>query len=243
MILARTRQQLTRDDAQLALRILARDASDEREALEHRLAQDGIDVILDDPRLPSALMRCSQAAHASMPLFAYVMVRHAMRRLGEGDRWLADYVASIVVDFAQRGRADRIAESDDQTYQALTDLLHDVNDPDSRRAFLARTHLGNHALWVSGLFPDRVEQRRWKRGGPDLEYYEELGRRGFQMAAEHRLAEEHGLTPLYEAASERFRSLRLALNALSDWLFFPNVHTPERLMRQVRDEYRWRLAS
>jgi hypothetical protein len=30
---------------------------------------------------------------------------------------------------------------------------------------------------------------------------------------------------------------------VSDALLFPNVHTPERLMRQVRDEARWRLAS
>jgi hypothetical protein len=37
--------------------------------------------------------------------------------------------------------------------------------------------------------------------------------------------------------------LRLALTTLSDWLFFPNVHTPERLMRQVADETRWKLAS
>ena len=79
------------------------------------------------------------------------------------------------------------------------------------------------------------------RGGPDLEYYEELGRRGFQLAADHRLAEEHGLATLYATAAERFGILRSALNVVSDSLFFPNVQTPERLMRQVRDEARWRL--
>jgi len=26
-------------------------------------------------------------------------------------------------------------------------------------------------------------------------------------------------------------------------LLFPNVHTPERLMRQVRDDTRWRASS
>jgi hypothetical protein len=118
-----------------------------------------------------------------------------------------------------------------------------VNDPDARRSFLVRTHLGNYALWLSGIFPDHVEQRKWNRGGPDLEYYEEMGRRGFQLAAEHRIAEEHGLSGLYSAAADRFGLLRLALNSLSDWLFFPNVHTPERLMRQVSDETRWKLAS
>ena len=243
MILANTRQRLTRNDAQLAMRILAREAASDLTDLEARLADGGIDEILDDPRLPSALMRSTTGAHASLPLFTYVMVRHAMRRLGEGDRGLADYVASIVVHFVAREQVHRIAESDDQLYAALVDLLHDVNDPDARRSFLVRTHLGNYALWLSGIFPDHVEQRKWNRGGPDLDYYEEMGRRGFQLAAEHRLAEEHGLADLYAAAADRFGLLRLALNSLSDWLFFPNVHTPERLMRQVSDETRWKLAS
>jgi hypothetical protein len=243
MILANTRQHLSRNDAQLAVRLLARGSSSELGELEALLADNGIDAVLDDPRLPAALMRSPQAAHASLPLFAYVMVRQALRRLGEGDRALADYVSAIVVHFGFRDRAQRIGASDDQTYRALVDLVNDVNDPDARRSFLVRTHLGNYALWLSGLFPDYVEHRRWDRGGPDLSYYEELGKRGFQLASEHRLAGEHGLAELYAAAAERFEVLRLALTTLSDWLFFPNVHSPERLMRQVSDEARWKLAS
>ena len=242
MILADTRHLLTRDDAQLAARMLA-DAGDDLERLEIRLADEGIDAILDDPRLPQALLRDARGSHASFRLFAYVMVRHALQRAGEGDRALADYVSSIVVHFGFRDRAQRIAKGDDEVYDALVNLVDDINDGDSRRSFLVRTHLGNYALWLSGLFPDYIEQRRWRRGGPDLEYYEEMGRRGFQLAADHHLAEEHGLTTLYATAAERFGILRLALNAVSDSLFFPTVNTAERLMRQVRDEARWRRLT
>ena len=137
----------------------------------------------------------------------------------------------------------RISESDDEVYDAIVQLCEDLDDPDARRSFLVRTHLGNYALWLSGIFPDYIEQRRWQRGGPDLDYYEEMGRRGFQLAADHRLAEEHGLTTLYATAAEHFGILRTALNAVSDTLFFPSVQSPERLMRQVRDEARWRLRD
>lgn len=241
MILADTRHRLTRDDAQLAARLLASDSGDDLAGLESRLADDGIDAILDDPRLPGVLLRDPRGAHASLTLFAYVLIRHALRQAGERDRSLADYVTAIVVHFGIRDRAFRISNSDDEVYDALAGLGEDLDDPDPRRSFLVRTHLGNYALWISGLFPDYIEQRRWRRGGPDLEYYEELGRRGFQLAADHRLAEEHGLTALYATAAERFGILRSALNNVSDSLFFPNVQTPERLMRQVRDEARWRL--
>jgi hypothetical protein len=46
-----------------------------------------------------------------------------------------------------------------------------------------------------------------------------------------------------EHAAQRFVVLRVALNRVSDTLFFPNRSSPERLMRQVRDEARWRQAS
>ena len=241
MILADTRHHLTRDDAQLAARILSRDSGDELADLESRLADEGIDAILDDPRLPGAMLRHPRGAHASFTLFAYVMVRHALRQAGEADRGMADYVSSLVIHFGFRDRAHRVSPADDEVYGALAQLIGDVNDPDARRSFLVRTHLVNYALWLSGIFPDYIEHRRWRRGGPDLEYYEEMGRRGFQLAADHRLAEEHGLAALYATAADHFGMLRTALNAVSDSLFFPNVQTPERLMRQVRDEARWRL--
>ena len=243
MIVANVRQGLGRDDAQLALRLIARGSGDALESAETTLRDQGIDHLLDDPRLLTALLEARQGAHASFALFAYVVVRHALRTAGEDDRLLADYVASIMVHFGKRDRALRIAEADDQTYDTVAALLGDVEDADAQRAFLVRAHLGSYALWLSGLFPDFIETRRWRRGGPDLDYYEEMGRRGFQLAAAHRLAAQHGMTALFAGAAEKFAVLRLALNSVSDRLFFPNVNSPERLMRQVRSESQWKFAS
>lgn len=243
MILADARHRLTRDDAQLAARLLASESGQDLATLETRLADEGIDTILDDPRLSAALKRDPRGAHASLTLFAYVMIRASLRQMGESDRALADYVTAIVLNFGVRGRAYRISEADDEVYDAIVELCEDLNDTDARRSFLVRTHLGNYALWLSGIFPDFIEQRHTKRGGPDLDYYEAMGRRGFQLAADHRLAEEHGLTALFANAAARFGLLRTALNSVSDSLFFPAVNTPERLMRQVRDEFRWRRLA
>jgi hypothetical protein len=243
MILADTRHHLTRADAELAVRLIARDSVSDRAELDQQLTDRGIDAVLDDPRLPTALLRSGQGACASLPLFAYVVVRHALRRLGEDDRNLADYVASVFLHFGLRDRAHRVGPSDDQVYDTLADLAGDVDDPDGRRSFLVRTHLGNYALWLSGLYPDYIEQRRWRRGGPDLDYYEEMGRRGFRLAADHRLAEDHGLATLYATAAERFGLLRAALNDVSDALLFPDRYSPERLMRQVQSEARWRRLN
>jgi hypothetical protein len=53
------------------------------------------------------------------------------------------------------------------------------------------------------------------------------------------LANTYGLDGLFNAMAERFGVLRVALNRVSDRLLFPQVNTPERLMRQVRDAQRF----
>jgi hypothetical protein len=243
MIDGQIRSTLTRDDAQLALRLIARGSAESLMACEALLRDGGIDALLDDPRLVPAMLASRAGMHTSLPLFFSAVVRHALAQADEHDRALADYVADILIHFAARGRAERIAEHDDQTYDTLAGLLAEANCASADRSFLARQHLGNYALWLSGLFPDRIETRRWRRGGPSIDYYDELGRRGFALAAETRVANDHGIRSLMEHAAERFVVLRVALNRVSDTLFFRDRSSPERLMRQVRDESRWRQAS
>lgn len=235
MILANTRARLGRDDAQLVVRLVARGSGRAQDTAEGTLADQGIDPLLDDPRLLDGLVSARQGAHASWPLFAYVIVRHTLRAAGDDDRVMADYVASILLHFGLSQRARQLTTHDDATYDTLSSISTEIEGADAQRSFLARAHLGNYALWLSGFFPDHIEQRRWRRGGPDLQYFESMGQRGFRLAAEHRLANEHGLAPLFEAAADRFPRIRVALNRVSDRLLFPHVHTPERLMRQVRD--------
>lgn len=243
MILADVRSKLTRDDAQFAVQLIGHAGAAAAAEADTALHAHGIDTVLDDPRLLSALLHHAPGAHASAPLFAYVVVRHACIAAGEDDRVLADYAASLLLHFGLRDRSHRIAAADDDTFDTLAELSALMDAPDARRAFLARQHLGNYALWQAGLFPDFVERRRYRRGGPDLEYYEAMGRRGYEAAARHRLADEYGVGALFMRVAEHFPLLRVALNRISDSIFFPNHHTPERLMRQVRDEMRWRFAS
>jgi hypothetical protein len=237
LILANVRVRLDRNDAQLVLRLVARGSAAAYADAERRLADQGIEPLLDDPRLLAGLLDARQGACASWPLFTYVIVRHALLGAGERDRLIADYVASVLLHFGLRDRARRIADSDDAVISTLAELLEVAERAHPQRAFLARAHLGNYALWLAGLFPDHIEGRRWTRGGPSLDYVETMGRRGFRMAADHRLAAEHGLAPLFGSAAERFPVIRRALNEVSDRLLFPGVHSPERLMRQVRSAF------
>jgi hypothetical protein len=165
MILANVRTRLTRDDAQLVLRLVARGSETAYAAAEEVLRAEGLDALLDDPRLPAALLEARQAAHASLQLFTYVIVRHAMRQVEEDDRGISDYVASVLVHFAMHDNAHRVSPVDDERYDTMAGLIADADRGDTTRRFLVSAHLGNYALWLGGLFPDHVEERRWRRGG------------------------------------------------------------------------------
>ena len=70
MIMATVRHQLTRDDAQLVGRLISRDSGTPLEEIERALADQGIDAVLDDPRLPAALLREGQGTWAAAHVFS-----------------------------------------------------------------------------------------------------------------------------------------------------------------------------
>jgi hypothetical protein len=231
MIVADTRGNLDDADLQLVLLLLARGSAAARARWDERLRQEGPGPLLDAPELAERLLAVRTLLAPSEALFLYVMVRHALRTEGVDDAGLADYLAALLLAFGQRDRAWRVDWNDDQRHRYLVDILADLDATEGERRFKVMAHLGNYALWLAGVFPDYIAARRIRRGGPGLDYYESLGRRGYALAAEHALADRMGLEAVFRTASERFGVVREALTALSDRVFFPNVWTADRLER------------
>jgi hypothetical protein len=226
------------NEIELLLKILEERTGRARRRWEGQLVEEGLDSLLDHPDTLSAVMQSGRVSALSPKLAFYVMVRHTLLGGGLDDARLADYVAALLVEFGVGGRAHRIARHDDKSYRYLVDLVSELEEESSeRRQFLLRAHLGNYSLWLSGLFPDYVIARVHRRGAPGLEYYEDLGSTGFLMAAECELADRYDLTDLFRRVAFEFRSLRRALNRVSDRYFFPVSPTPvDRLLRQVVDD-------
>jgi hypothetical protein len=109
----------------------------------------------------------------------------------------------------------------------------DLEASEGERRFRVMVHLGNYALWLAGLFPDYIAARHLRKGGPDVGYYDALGRRGFGLASDHALADRYGLDGVLRTAAERFPSVRGALNGLSDRVFFPGTATADRTLRDL----------
>jgi hypothetical protein len=165
------------------------------------------------------------------------MVRHTLLESGLEDPRLADYLAALLIEFAGHGRAYRIARYDDRTYAYLVDLVTDVEAESSeRRQFLLHAHIGNYALWLSGLFPDYVVARVQRKAAPGLDYYESLGASGYLTASEFELAGRYDLRDIFRQVASGFGGVRRALNRISDRYFFPVPSSQiDRLLRQAID--------
>ena len=97
-------------------------------------------------------------------------------------------------------------------------MLAALRNADDRTSFYIRTHIGNHSLFLSGIFPQRIRYRAERKGFPDLQYYESLGQSSFRIASDHRLAQRYDLAPIYSTLAERFQETRQALNDISERL-------------------------
>jgi hypothetical protein len=221
MILANTRGRLSGNDLQLLVLLLSQGSADRRRGIEQRLEAEGPDALLDSPHLFERLLAVRSVLVPSEVLFFYVMVRHALLRAACDDRDLADYVAALLLEFGKRDRAWRVDWNDDQRHRYMIDILTDLEATDGERRFRVLAHLGNYALWLAGLFPDYIAARRLTRGGPDVSYYEGLGRLGYEQASDHVLADRYGLDGVFRAAADQFPVVRQALNQVSDRVFFP----------------------
>jgi hypothetical protein len=176
-----------------------------------------LDDVLDRPEVAGFLMSARLPGPSPSLLF-YVLVRHALLEVGIQDPSISDYFAAVVREFGVRHRSTRIDDVDDHDHHYLVDILADLAASSGERQFKASVHLGNYALWLSGIFPERIAAQRIRRGGPDVSYYESMGGRGYAEASEHRLAEPAGLEEILRTAAERAHEIRVALNRVSDQL-------------------------
>ncbi len=181
--------------------------------------EESRDLILDDEALLRALLERRGCLRVSTHFYFYVLVRHVFLRSDIKDRTVADYVAELLAEFARAERVRCVVPGQPNPLDYFFEMLAALQTADDRTSFHIRVHIGNHSLFLSGVFPDRIRFRAEKRGFPDLKYYEALGRSQYRAASDHRLAQRYELTGILSTLSERFAATRLALNEVSERLF------------------------
>ena len=217
MIRANCRERFTAADFEFVVRTLARSQPDHVSLVD--LLSDGEtrDSVLDHPRLVDAILTGARHLAISSHFYFYVLARHVLRHAGINDRKLCDYVASLLETFSRISHLAMPHTAEARGRHYISDMLIALTQATPEQAFLLRAHVGNCSLFLSGIFHENT-QRRTLRGGPDLKFYEQIGRTSYQLVASHATARRCELNDVYEELAERFHEVRLALNHLSEQL-------------------------
>lgn len=216
VIRANCRERFTAADFDFVVRTLARSSTEHVSLVD--LLSDGEtrDAVLDSPRLVDAILSNAGHLRISSQFYFYVLARHVLQAAGINDRKLCDYVGSLLEAFS-RASVMRAPHTTESVQQYISDMLIALQRVTPEQAFLLRAHVGNYSLFVSGIFHENM-QRRSERGGPDVRFYEQVGRSNYQLLSTHATARRCELNDVYEELADRFREIRCALNRLSDQL-------------------------
>lgn len=217
MIRANCRARFTAADFDFVVRTLARSPNDCVSLVDLLSDVETRDSILDHPRLVEAILSNTAHLRISSQFYFYVLARHVLQQAGIGDRKLCDYVGSLLETFSRASQLRTPHASGESVQQYISDMLIALQRVTPTQAFLLRAHVGDYSLFVSGIFHENT-QRRSLRGGPDVRFYEQIGRANYQLVSSHAAARKCELDDVFEGLAGRFHDVRLALNRLSDQL-------------------------
>lgn len=212
------RIQFTADDLDFISQTLAKTPGDKNVLVELLSDAETRDTILDDEELFTALLEHRGCLRVSNRFYFFVIVRNVLKRAGIDDRDVADYTAELLAEYSDFDRTRCRVPGQENPLDYFFEMLAALQTADERTSFYIRAHIGNHSLFLSGVFPQRIRYRAEKKGFPDLRYYESVGQSNFRIASDHRLASRYDLAPIYATLSERFQETRQALNDMSERL-------------------------
>jgi hypothetical protein len=210
------RIQFTAEDLDFMVSVLGKPGQNAASLLQLLADEETRDLILDNEALYHRLLEDTGCLRVSSHFYFYIMVRTALKRTGIDDTKVADYVAEVLAEFSKADHSRCLIPGQEGSLDYFFEMLAALKTADERTSFCIRAHIGNHSLFLSGIFLNRIKYRAEYRGFPDLSYYESLGQSSFKVAGDHRLAARYDLAPVFSVLATQFHTTRLALNDLSE---------------------------
>jgi hypothetical protein len=215
MIQPNCRARFTGEDFNFVVRTLARRPGQEVSLVQLLTDLETRDEILDHEALIRAVLEKPGNLTISPQFYFYILARLVLKRVGIDDRTLADYVAALLETFSQTRQLSSPIQNVETHY--ISDLLLALKKASPYETFLIRAHVGNYALFISGIFYESIASRS-QRGAPNCSFYEDMGRSSFHAVATHDVARRYEMSGLFKKLASQFHECRIALNRLADEL-------------------------
>jgi len=207
--------QLTPDDFALISKALGGG-----NALEQLLREDDtLPEILDDPGLLAAIQDNPARLKMSAHLYFYLLTRRVLREVELLNRNLAEYLAELLVHFADAKRL-KVSVEGQRPCEYFHEMLAALQQADADTIFRIRAAMGNYALFMVGLFPEHIRLRAARKGAPSVGYFVGMGVSGYQAASGHKLAAKYAVAEVFSGLAGNFELVCQALHRLTERYLF-----------------------
>ncbi len=150
-------------------------------------------------------------------LFFDIVLRRALPgRRQPQERQTIHYLANLLGLFVTTERLYSVQPDEAERFRYLVDLVTAAAQAGPERGFVVHSHIGNYALFLSGMCRAWIDARhRYYRRPVDLQYYCRMGQAYYFTASRHRLADAFGLRDVFRDLAQRFDYYRDGLERMN----------------------------
>ncbi|RMD68601.1 MAG: hypothetical protein D6819_08990 [Gammaproteobacteria bacterium] len=192
--------------------------ADHYEAIARQGLPDTLESMLRSAWVAEAVLNKQQILLDVSPFLLFsVLLRLVLPdHRSPAERKVLNYVANLLAIFARSDRLWRVAPGDRETYAYLVGLMAAAaEEPDASRRFAIHAHIGNHTLFLTGLFSHWLAHRhRFGRRPVSPSWYLDAGSGHYGEAARQSLAKRLGLDDVLLRLAMRFEHYRDALDRM-----------------------------
>ena len=158
---------------------------------------------LSSERLSKRLWEvCMQQAHPLEPFFQQAVRNSYEGKLGLHDPDVTGYVAHLLCEFSQADNLYKVRDQAGRPIEELTEMML-AADPvhgsapsfDAERA--VRKHIGDYALFVSGMYPESMDPYRRRHGQQSFEELVKVGKESYYIVSQFDLEEYADEAPMF----------------------------------------------
>jgi hypothetical protein len=162
-------------------------------------------------------------AHPLEPFFQQMVRNSYTGKLGMHDTAITSYVARLLCEFSEADKLYKVRDDEGRPIHALEDMLQ-AADPvhgtaasfDAERA--VRKHIGDYALFVSGMYPESMGPNRRRHGHQNFEELVKVGKESYYIVSQFDLEEYADEAPMFRRLAGWFDRCIYGLRLVRDEL-------------------------
>ena len=162
-------------------------------------------------------------AHPLEPFFQQMVRNSHAGKLGMHDTAITSYVARLLCEFSEADKLYKVRDDEGRPIHALEDMLQ-ASDPvhgtaasfDAERA--VRKHIGDYALFVSGMYPESMGPNRRRHGHQNFEELVKVGKESYYIVSQFDLEEYADEAPMFRRLAGWFDRCIYGLRLVRDEL-------------------------